>query len=158
MRKPNLVISVAWLIHLAAWFLPATRGVQDDLLKPRVFGWEAFLMASRALLPGTDNRFLPWYNTALIAVSAITTVLFIGSLWAVFRGSRSVRRASAWAATVAFATNAHWYLLFGSDGPDLGIGYFLWWLSFAVLAIGLFGLAGRTPAESAQKQAALLPR
>jgi hypothetical protein len=52
MRRPNLLISGAWLIQVVAWFLPANRGAQGDLLNPRVLGWEAFLLASCAVLPG----------------------------------------------------------------------------------------------------------
>jgi hypothetical protein len=79
----------------------------------------------------------------LATVSAASTLLFIfGSPLIVLRGSRSLWRASAWVAATAFVVNAHWYVLYGPDRSDLRIGYFLWWLSFAVPAVGLFDLAG----------------
>lgn len=41
----------------------------------------------------------------------------------------------------------------------LGIGYFLWWFSFVLLAVGLFDLAdGNHGVESTHSRAALLPR
>jgi hypothetical protein len=121
---------------------------------------EAFVMAASTVWP---SQFLgTGYEAVLATVSVLTTLLFIvGSPWAVLRGTRSLRRVSAWGAAAAFLFNAHWYIRLRPDGwiSDIGIGYFLWWLSFAVLAIGLFDLAGRnSPAESAQRGATLLPR
>lgn len=49
---------------------------------------------------------------------------------------------TAGAAAAAFVVNAHWYVLYGSDRSDLRNGYFLWWLSFALPAIGLFDSHG----------------
>ena len=144
MRRPHLLISGAWLLHAAAWFLPAVRGIQGGEIDTTVPGWAAFLIASCAVRP-CDSSFDTWYGAVLAAVSVVTTVLFIfGSPWVVWRGSRSLRRASAWVTAAAFVTNAHWYVLWGPTRSDLGVGYYLWWLSFAVLAIGLFDLAARS--------------
>jgi len=99
------------------------------------------------------------HEAALTILSLLTTLFFI-SPWAVLRGTPSLRRVSAWVAAAAFLFNAHWYIRLRPARwiSDLGIGYFLWWLSFLVLAIGLFDLAGRNnAAESTQPQAALLP-
>jgi hypothetical protein len=75
-------------------------------------------------------------------MSAATTLLFVlGSMWVVWAGSRAVRRASAWIAASSFIVNAQWFLHFGSDRIDLRVGYFLWWFSFLLLAIGLFQLS-----------------
>jgi hypothetical protein len=98
----------------------------------------------------------------LTILSVVTTLFFIvGSPWVVSRGTRSQRRASAWAAATAFLVNSHWYVRLTHDGwvSDLGIGYFLWWCSFILLAIGLFDLAGRNDAaEFTHGQATPLPR
>ena len=77
----------------------------------------------------------------LSTMSAVATLLFIlGSVWVVWLGSRAVRRVSAWVAASAFVINAHWcvFVFLGADPKDLKIGYFLWWFSFLLLAIGLF--------------------
>jgi hypothetical protein len=148
MKKPNLLISCAWLLHAAAWFLPV---VKDGVKLPNGLpGWQAFRYAFSAVWPIDDGKFAAWYYAVLATVSAVTTLLFIfGSPWVVLRGARSVWRASAWAAAAAFIVNAHWYVLLGSDRSDLRIGYFLWWLSFALLATGLFDVVGsRKTAES----------
>lgn len=96
-------------------------------------------------------------RTAILSV--IATLLFIvGSPWIVLRGTRSVLRASAWVAAGAFFLNAHWLL--GTDGwaSGLGMGYFLWWGSFILLALGLFDLARQNDAAVAHIQAPVIPR
>lgn len=146
MRKSSLLIFGAWLVHAASWFLPTFRIGKLDQLP----GWEAFLVVSR-LFSSPKDSFDNWYSAVLAVLSIVTTVLLVvGSPWVVFRRSRSVLRASAWAAAAAFVINAGWFILPGSDRSDLRAGYFLWWLSFALLAAGLFVSA----AEPAQRQEA----
>jgi len=147
MKRPYLLISGAWLLHAAAWLLPVVK--HGTKLTEGLPGWEAFRVASSAIWPMQDVNYDTWYNAVLGTISAVTTVLFVSSSpWIVLRGSRSLWRVSAWAAAVTFVVNAHWYVLFGSDRSDLRIGYFLWWLSFIVLAVGLFDLAGPPPGTS----------
>ncbi|MCI0347903.1 MAG: hypothetical protein L0Z53_00625 [Acidobacteriales bacterium] len=140
MTKAHVLISGAWVIHATAWFLPVVkRGVS---LPEGLPGWEAFRVASCAVWPCEGMNFDSWYGAVLSTISAVTTLLFVlGSPWVLLYGSRSLQRASAWLAATAFIINAHWYLIFGSDRSDLRIGYFLWWLSFMLLALGLFDLA-----------------
>jgi hypothetical protein len=142
MRKPHLLIAGAWLVHAAAWFLPVEKeGVK---LPQGLPGWQAFRVAACAIWPYEGWNIGGWYNIVLSTMSAATTLLFVlGSVWVVWTGSRAVRRASAWIATAAFIVNAHWFIRFGSDRFDLRIGFFLWWSSFLLLAIGLFHLSRR---------------
>ena len=108
--------------------------------------------------PCNDTSFDAWYYSGLATISVITTLLFItGSSAVVFWGSQSIRRAWAWAASIAFVFNSYWYVLFGSDRSELTIGYFLWWSSFAILSFGLFGLAGRPTTEQIRRHNAPLP-
>ena len=139
-RKPYLLISGAWLVHAVAWFLPV---IKDGVTFPHGLpGWQAFRVAASPVWPIEDIHFEAWYYALLSATSAVTTLLFIfGSVWVVLHGSRALRRASAWTATFAFIFNAYWYVLFGSDRKDFRIGYFLWWLSFLLVAQGLFALS-----------------
>jgi hypothetical protein len=141
MKRPYLLIAGAWGIHAISWFLPAVRGG----LGPRnasVSGWEAFLVTATSLLPDRGKPFDPSYQKLLVALSVLSTVLFVfASPWVIWRGSRRLRRASAWAAAAGFVINVQWYLVSLSDKPGVGIGYFLWWWSFALLAIGLFDLS-----------------
>ena len=139
LAKPHLVIACAWMLHAISWFLPVIK--PGGLFTAR--GWFAFLVALSSIWD--SGHFDAWYYVALSAISAVTTLLFVvGSPWVVWRGSRSACNASAWVATVAFVVNSHWYVLSGSDRKDLSIGYFLWWLSFSLLAIGLFGLSSQS--------------
>jgi hypothetical protein len=144
MRRPHLLISGAWLLHGAAWFLPVDEG--SVTFPQGLPGWQAFQDAACAVWPYERCGFHRWYDAVLPTASAATTPLFIfGSVWVVVCGSGSLRRASAWTATSAFILNAYWYVSsFGSDSMDLRIGYFLWWFSFLVLALGLFDLSRRT--------------
>jgi hypothetical protein len=160
MGRPHLLIAVAWLLNGAAWFLPVVTHVFGGRIGPPIIGVDAFVMAASAVWP--RQFFGTAYEAVLTTLTVLTALFFIvGSPWAVFRGTPSLRRVAAWVATAAFFFNAHWYIRLSPDGwiSGLGIGYFLWWLSFAVLGVGLFDLAGQSsPAESVQRQAALLPR
>lgn len=99
-------------------------------------GWQAFVWACLAAWPGQLGS--KWYLPVLAALSVLTTLLFIvGSPWVVLRGTRSLLRASASVALAAFLLNAWWLVWL----PGLGVGYFVWWGSFVLLAIGLFGVA-----------------
>ena len=142
MKRPNLLISAAWLLYAVAWFLPV---IKDGVTFPNGLpGWQAFRVAAGAVWP-YGVEFNKWYDAILSTISAVTTPLFIlGSVWAVSRGTRVWRRVFAWVATLAFLVNAYWFVFFGADRKDLRIGYFLWWLSFLVVALGFFKLSRQT--------------
>jgi len=136
MRKPNLLILAAWALHVASWFLPVLKA-QD--YHPMVPGWKAFRLAACALWPCEGVEFETLHHAVLATISVITTLFFLFcSPWVVLRGSRRLRRYAAWAAAAAFAVNTHWIVIFGEKRSELTIGFFMWWLSFLVLAIGLF--------------------
>ena len=143
MRRHRLLIGAAWLVFTAAWFLPVVK--EGVTLPEGLPGWQAFRVAASAVWPLPDVTIDKWYKSVLFTMSAITTLLFIpGSVWAVWSGSRALRQASAWVAASAFVVNAHWYALYGGSArEDLRIGYFLWWLSFLLVVLGLFELPRR---------------
>jgi len=142
-RRQQLLIWAAWLVYVAAWFVPVVK--EGVTLPDGLPGWQAFRVAASAVWPLQDFTIDKWYKAVLFTVSAITTLLFfLGSVWAVWSGSRVLRRASAWVATAAFVVNAHWYVLYGGSArEDLRIGYFFWWLSFLLMALCLFDLSRR---------------
>jgi hypothetical protein len=151
MRRPRLAISLAWLMHAAAWFLPAA-----EVFGFQVRGWEAFWATLGAVF--SKDASSPWYVPVLAAITTLTTLLFIlGSPWVVFRGSCSLCRKATWIAATAFVFNAHWWIIGNVSWSDLRIGYFLWWTSFAVLALGLFSRAEQSNAELIHSQADLFP-
>lgn len=133
------MIACAWLLHATAWFLPVVK--EGVTLPQGLPGWQAFRVAACAVWPYEGFHFEEWYNVVLSTVSAVTTLLFFASVWVVLSGSRKLHRVSTWIAAFAFMVNAHWYVRFGSDRMDLRAGYFLWWLSFMLLALGLFDLS-----------------
>lgn len=136
MKKPTPLIVTAWVLHAAAWFLPAIKAHDFQAPMP---GWKAFRYASCAILPCEGIHFQTVHHAVLSTMSVITTLFFVlWSPWAVLHGSRSLLRFSAWAATTAFVLNIHWIFIFGSERSELAIGFFLWWFSFLLLAIGLF--------------------
>lgn len=140
------MIASAWLIHAVSWLLPVVKlgGSHSGLLGP-LRGWIAFRAALSPVWPYENIRIDAWYHAALSVASAVTTVLFIaGSPWIVGRGSRSARKPYGWVASAGFILNSHWYISFGSDREALSAGYFLWWFSFGLLAIGLFGLSSHS--------------
>jgi len=142
-KAAHFVIAFAWAIYALSWFLPVAKSGVD------VFsGWDAFHFALTPVLPNSpahkDVLTDPWYYQVLSVASAATTFMFVvGPPLAVWSGSRLVLRACAWAATTAFIVNTHWYFLWDIRS-DLSVGYFLWWLSFGVLAIGLFRRSSRS--------------
>jgi hypothetical protein len=155
MKRSHILIVGAWVVHAVSWFLPATKSFIDGLVPP-LQGWWAFLFASCALRPCDDSTFGTWYQTVLSGISVIVTLVFIfASPFAVRSKSRSFQRAFAWTMTVAFILNVHWYFLHRSDLPDLAIGYFLWWLSFGLLAAGLFDRSRRSEHQESTIQPTL---
>jgi hypothetical protein len=142
-KRSHLLIAVAWSVHAISWFLPATKSFLDGFVPP-LRGWESFLVASCAFRPCDESTFDTPYKAVLSGISVIVTLLFIfASPLAVRYKSHSLQRALAWTMTVAFVLNIHWYFLYPSGWPGLAVGYFLWWLSFGLLAAGLFDLSQR---------------
>jgi hypothetical protein len=155
MTRRHLLIVAAWLLQIASWFLPAVKGLLGSRLDHAIPGWSVFLSQTCALLPcgGTSD---PWYGTAISVIGVATTVLFVlVSPWIVWRGSRNFLRASALAAACAFVVNSQWYIFYVPVRSDLGIGYFFWCVSFALLAMGLFWLAEQSVEVSPQAQRVL---
>jgi hypothetical protein len=146
MRRAHVLIFSAWVIQALAWFLPV---ISDGVRFPHGLpGWEAFRTALSPLWAyGTAFSGI---GAVVAVLSAATTVLFIiGSPWILWRGSNSVRRLAAWIAVGSFVLDAHWYFFYGRNESGLLIGYFLWWISFLVMAVGLFDLVRwNAPAEA----------
>jgi uncharacterized membrane protein YqaE (UPF0057 family) len=116
MRRHQLPICAARLVFVAAWFLPVIA--EGVTLPDGLPGWQA--------------------------TRALTTLLFLpGSVWAVWARRRRVCLAFAGLAALAFAVNVHWYVFAGAKRWELRIGYYLWWVSFLLMALGLFDLSRR---------------
>ncbi len=150
-RRPHTLIFAAWTVQLAAWLLPALNVL--GFLLP---GWQTFFVTLSVFWPSKDGA---WYDPLLLGLSAVTTLIFVvGSPLVVFRGSSSVQRTAAWVAAAAFLFNAHWCVFGELEWSEFRIGYFLWLLSFAMLALGLFDLARQNTAGVIHPPADLLQR
>jgi hypothetical protein len=94
MRRHQLLISVAWLVFVAAWFLPV---ISEGVTLPQGLpGWQATRIALCGLWPCKDV-IIEWYQMVLFTVSALTTLLYLpGSVWAVWGRRRRVCLTFAW--------------------------------------------------------------
>jgi hypothetical protein len=138
-KRISLLVLMAWVLHLAAWFLPVVKA-QD--FRAAIMGWNAFRLAACGVWPCEGVKFQGMIYSVLATISVLTTLFFIlCSPWVVLWGSRTVQKTATWFAAAAFVFNAHWIVIFGPQKSLLTIGYILWWLSFLLLAIGLFRLA-----------------
>ena len=134
MRKRYLLIAVAWLMYLLAWTIPV---YQYGVVLPKALpGWKALGVSFSPLLDYLlGKRIEASLKPALLwAISGATNLSMIGSVWAVKARGRRVLNVLFWMSVGAAIINAHWYVWGGSE---LRIGYFLWWLSFLVLAGGI---------------------
>ena len=156
MTRRHLVIVAAWLLHIASWFLPTVKGLLGSRLDQGIPGWSVFLSQTCALRSCDGTSIDPWYGSAISMIGVGTTVLFVlVSPWIVWSVSRKLLRSAALVTACAFVVNSLWYVFYVPVRSDLGIGYFLWCCSFALLAIGLFWLT-KGGAESAPSHSGLL--
>ena len=64
LKRPKLLISAAWLLHVMAWFLPV---IKDGARLPSGLpGWEAFRAASSVFY--SRSEFKDWYFAVIAAV------------------------------------------------------------------------------------------
>jgi hypothetical protein len=135
MTRPTATVSAAWFIHAVAWFVPVHK---YGVCLPRgVPGWEAFRIALSPLWPYEGSGWSgPWYGNVVISASALTNVIMLASLVIALQKVDELQRVAGWAAIGACVLNSYWWVA-DKDRVDLRIGYYLWWLSFLVLGLGL---------------------
>ena len=155
MKKAPLLIGGAWLAQGVSWFLPIAK--EGVALPDGIPGWQAFRVAACPVWPYHGVQIDEWYNVALSLTSAASTLLFIfGSVLVMLHGSRAMSRVSAWVASLAFMVNAHWLLRFGSDRFGLEAGYFVWWFSFILLALGFLVASREAPVDKQTSRPSIL--
>ncbi len=133
-----------WAIFVLAYFLPVHEyGISlldFDLQEGLLPGFQALLVAV-----GGDAGIVG-------VLSGLTNLLMLASMWRI--GDRSLRTVSALAGAAAAAALLNtWWLVTADTLTELRVGYFLWWGSFGVVAVGLalraFALAARAKAAVA---------
>ena len=115
-------LAVGWLLFVLSFFLPVAEGYS---------GWGALLVSlgegfpSYAFFSGLSN--LVMLATPLVLV------------WKAPRFGRNL----GFVVLIAAVFNLYWVVAFLLDGSfgDLGIGYYVWWLSFVVVAVALRRMA-----------------
>jgi len=145
--KPRAMLVIGAILYAISWFLPVMgAGLKSS---GRFMAWDAFVAA---LWPfeGSDE---PWYGALHFVASALSNFLLVGALVLVLVARRGPSRLLRWLVAASALLNTHWFLFtFGSDRTDLRIGYYLWAISFFVVAAGLTLEARRS--EPGQPQTA----
>ena len=125
----RVTLIAAVIANVLGWVLPA---FSDER------GWAAFVFA---LSPLWDHRSFdtqPFGLLAFIVASALTNVLFAVLAAALVLGASRRAKAVLWAAAAATLLNLYWQILLEDDRGRLQSGYFVWDVSFALLAFAAF--------------------
>jgi hypothetical protein len=124
-RRTMLLVASACGFVLG-WVLP----VLDDYR-----GWQAFRVALSPVWPYENFGFAAWYDAALTVASGLTNAVFIAVFLAVIFWRSTSTRLVGWVLIVATLMNLHWLARAGPDFVDLRVGYYVWLLSFPLLAL-----------------------
>ena len=129
-------LAAATLAYVAAWFLPSLVIRGDGEVSGVVRGWTATWGALYPLLhPATvaHNKL----QEALEAATAASNILFLTALVVALRWPHRLTRSFEWALFAAALLDAQWLIWAGEQRSDLRAGYYLWVVSFVLLAIAL---------------------
>jgi hypothetical protein len=128
------VLHLSLIAYAISWVAPVveTRG---DLLSGTSRGWQGFLFAISPLFGSNFGGSV--FASAVMVTSALTNVVYLGALARVYLRPATNHRHAGWALVGATIVNTAWPTLFDM-GPDLRIGYYLWWAAFVLGAAGLF--------------------
>lgn len=125
----RVTLLAAVIANVLGWLLPA---FSDER------GWAAFVFA---LSPLWDYRHFQNEGLGLLAfivLSALTNVLFVVLAAALALGASRRAKAVLYAAAAATLLNLYWQILLEDDRGRLQSGYFVWVVSFALLALAAF--------------------
>lgn len=125
----RVTLLAAVIANVLGWLLPA---FSDER------GWAAFVFA---LSPLWDYRHFQNEGLGLLAfivLSALTNVLFVVLAAALALGASRRAKAVLYAAAAATLLNLYWQILLEDDRGRLQSGYFVWVMSFALLALAAF--------------------
>jgi len=136
MARPNGLVRLAWLVHAVAWLVQVHK--HGDRLPEGLPGWQAFRIAMSPLWPYYEGggSWDPWYGALLAVTSGMTNIVMVASVPIGFWGTPRQRMVLAWLSLVAVVVNAQWVI--DKDWTELRAGYYLWWMSFLVIAVGFF--------------------
>lgn len=139
MRRSTVLLLGALITHAFGWLAP----VVNDYV-----GWQAFRVAFSPVWPFEHFAVPTWRLVVLAVASATTNLLFVLAAVALAVGVADrwlPRRALTVALLVATLVNLHWPVSMGEHRADLEIGYYVWLVSFPLLALCAY--VGRRPAQ-----------
>lgn len=124
-RAWRRLLRASWAMFAVAFFLPVVDG-GITLLSPDL---------GEGLLPGFQAATLAFAEGGWYALSALTNLVMLGSMWRPAHAGR--RRTMVLCGTMIAAAVLNAAIWLPEVGTDLRIGYFLWSGSFGLAAAGL---------------------
>jgi hypothetical protein len=132
MKVSSVVMGIGWFLYTASWLFPVDK-YGTTLSEGRLPGWEAFLTALFPVGSSASLAIKVW-----MVSSALTNFIMLSSLGILGTRSDGFKRVQPWLLVLAGILNTGWLILFGSERADLRAGYYLWCVSFFVIAVGCF--------------------
>lgn len=130
MTRVRAALLAAAIANLLGWALPVID---------KYHGWEAFRVALSPLWPYEQFKIPAGYLVVLSVASALTNVLFWAVAIALLLGpSLRNARVCLWLAAGATMLDLHWQTTLRENAADLRVGYFVWVVSFALLALAAY--------------------
>ena len=139
MTRARVVLFLAAVGNALGWVLPVIEDFR---------GYHAFRVAMSPIWPYEEFRIDELWLTVLSVSSALTNGLFVVVAALLLAGKGSAR-VLLWVAAAATLLNLHWVITLENDREDLELGYFIWVVSFALLALAAYlQVAARAPSPA----------
>lgn len=137
MTRSRVILLLAAVANGLAWVLPVIEEFR---------GFHAFRVALSPLWPYEEFRIDGVWLIVLCVSSALTNGVFVVVAGLLLAGRVSAR-VLLWVAGAATLLNLHWVITMERERNDLEIGYFIWVVSFALLALAAYlQVAAKSPA------------
>lgn len=139
-QKRRVLPLIAIATFAVSWFVPVHRA-GAKIGAGELPGGQAFRLALSRIteIPESTPDQLPW--AVLAPASALTNFFFVIAAIALLRGPGRPHRIVKWGSLLCVPLNMFWLVL-GNDRGDLLLGYYLWMVSFVLLAVAAFGRSG----------------
>lgn len=125
-RRRIVLLAVAASAFILGWVLPVAGEYR---------GWQAFRVALTPFWPYENFKIDGWHNAILTPASGFTNVLFVLAFADITMWHKVRRRTIAWLLVAVTALNLYWLVLAGEAISDIAIGYYVWLVSFPLLAL-----------------------